>query len=296
MQLEAVSNGLKWLEHKTKPIFVAVALILYAVSLIQLAFVVSPITQLGLYLEGALANLSIPFGIILLQEMLELIANIGDNNLLSARHQFEIVVLVIVRSFFKSFSKVSGYVSRAEFGEPVQESIVKIVAIIVLMLLIFAFRRMAESQYLRTYVSGQRANKYKQVLVVLVIFFVIINMIMVQPSAEETTYIGELFTDSIITEFIRQVFTGIIIIDAMFLIIAIMMDSRFLTLAFESTLIIGLIFARLPLFSSSILSYALSVIGVGFATATLYVMYRVANIEHREMVASDVVMAGHASD
>lgn len=279
MQLESVSTGLKWLEHHTKPLFVGVAIILYAISLVQLAGEINPIRELDLFLTEALGNLTIPFGVILLQEMLELVANIGESNLLSARHQFEIVVLVIVRSFFKSFSKVGDYIDRGEFGEPVQLAIVKIVAIILLMLLIYAFRRMAESQYLRNYVSGQTVNQYRQVLVVILSIFVLINMLIINQNFEDT-------------EFIRQIFTGIIIIDAMFLILAIMKDSRFLTLAFESSLIIALIFARLPLFSSTLLSFSLSVVGVGFATAALYIMYRVANVTNMEMVAAES-MAGN---
>ncbi len=274
MQLKSVASALKWVEHQTKPIFVAVAIILYANSLVRLAARVNPVQELDVFLTDALGNLFIPFSVILMQEMLELIANIGESNLLSARHQFEIVVLVIVRSFFKSFEKVSDYIDRGEFGEPVQQAVIKICAIILLMLLIFAFRRMAESQYLRTYVSGQSVNQYKQVLVVILSVFVLVNMLVVS---------GE-FKD---TEFIRQIFTGIIIIDAMFLIVAIMRDSRFLTLAFESCLIIALVFARLPLFSSTSLTYVLSVVGVGFAAAALYIMYRVANVTQIDMVAAE---------
>ncbi len=92
MNLRIVSEWIEWLEHKTKPLFVGVALILYAISLVELASEISPITQLDEYLVGALANLSIPFGVILLQELLELVANISESNLLSARRQFEIVV------------------------------------------------------------------------------------------------------------------------------------------------------------------------------------------------------------
>ncbi|MEM7335408.1 MAG: hypothetical protein AAF490_25240 [Chloroflexota bacterium] len=273
-QLQPVSEGLKWFEHRTKPIFVIVAIALYANSLVRLAIEVSPTKELDTFLTDALGNLFIPFSVILMQEMLELIANIGENNLLSARHQFEIVVLVIVRSFFKSFEKVSGYIEDGVFSEPVRQAVIKICAIILLMFLIFAFRRMAESKYLRTYVSGQTVNQYKQILVVILSLFVLGNMLFISGPFEET-------------EFIRQIFTGIIIIDAMFLIIAIMRDSRFLTIAFESSLIIALVFARFPLFSSTSLSYALSVLGVGFATATLYIMYRVANVVQIEMVAAE---------
>ena len=90
----------------------------------------SPVYQLNEFLVGALANLSIPFGIILLQEMLELVANIGESTLLSARHQFEIILLVLVRSFFKKFDKVSGYVQDGELSSTVEEAIIKIISIV----------------------------------------------------------------------------------------------------------------------------------------------------------------------
>lgn len=265
MELSMIAEAIEWLEHRTKPLFVAVALILYAISLVELAGEIDPVAQLDEYLIGALANLSIPFGVILLQELLELVSNIAESNLLSARRQFEIVVLVIVRSFFKSFGKVSGYVEDGILGVPVQEAIVKIVAIIVLMWLIFAWHRMADSEYLSAYVRGQKINQYKQILVVALIVFILVHLLVINQYFEEL-------------EFIRLVFTGVIIIDAIFLLLAILRDSRFITITFESALIIALIFARFPLFTSSILSFSLSVVGVAFATGALLVMYRVAQI------------------
>ena len=73
--------------------------------------------------------------------------------------------------------------------------------------------------------------------------------------------------------FIHLVFTGLIIIDAIFLIIAILHNSKFDSLAFESGLVIGLIFARFPLFTSNTLSYMLSIVGITFATLSLYLLY-----------------------
>ena len=270
MDVHVVSESIEWLEHKTKPLFVIVAIVLYAISLVQLAAEVSPLNQLDAYLVGALANLSIPFGIILLQELLELVASISESNLRSARHQFEIVLLVIVRSFFKKFDQVSGYVESGDFSSTVQEAVIKIGGILILMFLIFAFRYMSESKYLKNYLEGQRINEYKQILVVILILFTLGYLIFVVGSFDEI-------------EFIRLVFTGIIIIDAMFLLVAIIRDSSFVTVAFESGLIIALIFARFPLFVSNQLSVILSVIGALFATGSLYLMYQATNMYHRRL-------------
>lgn len=267
MDLKIVSETLEWLEHRTKPLFVIVALILYIISLYQLGLEVSPMNQLDEFLVGALGNLSIPFGIILLQELLELVANISESNLLSARRQYEIVVLVIVRSFFKKFGSVSGYVDEGAFSSTIQESMIKIFALALLMILVFLFRYMAESKYLRNYVTGQITNAYKQVLVVILVLFVLGYMLIIQRQFDEI-------------DFIRLVFTGVIIIDAIFLLLAIMRDSSFVTVAFESMLIISLIFARFPLFASNKLSYILSVMGVALGTFALYLMYRGTQIRH----------------
>ena len=265
MQLHLVSDAIEWLEHKTKPLFVAAALILYAWSLVQLAAETSPITELDQFLVGALANLSIPFGVILLQELLELVSNIGENNLLSARHQFEIILLVLVRSFFKKFAKVSGYVQDGDFSSSVEEAVVKIVAIIILMVLIFYFRRMAESEYVSQYTGGRTLNRYKQILVVALVIFILVNMLLVTGQFDDIA-------------FISLVFTGIIIIDAIFLILSMLQQKQLLLLAFDSSIIIALIFVRFPLFASNSLAVMLSVLGVSFATATLFVVYKVANV------------------
>lgn len=134
--------------RKTKPLFVAADLILYAIAIYRIAQNVKPLENLNQFLVESLIALTIPFGIILLQEMLELVAKISENNLLSARHQFEIVLLVIIRSFFKSFSKVNSYVEDRAFSEPVQEAVVRVVTIIFLMILIHFSRVMSESSYL----------------------------------------------------------------------------------------------------------------------------------------------------
>jgi len=122
---------------------------------------------------------------------------------------------------------------------------------------------MAESAYLERYAEqGRRSNLYKQILVVALIIFVLIDFIVIQQSFDELI-------------FIRLVFTGLIVIEALFLILSIWYNSNFVILIFESSLVIALIFARFPLFTSNILSYCLSVLGVAFATATLYLIYRI---------------------
>ena len=182
MDIKIVSETLEWLEHRTKPLFVIVALALYAISLYRLGVEVPPMKELDAFLVGALSNLSIPFGIILLQELLELVAKTSESNLLSARHQYEIVVLVIVRSFFKKFGSVSGYVDAGEFSSTIQEAVVKIAALILLGILVSVFRHLSESQYLRNYQTGQVVNAYKQILVVILVVFVLGYMLFVQGS------------------------------------------------------------------------------------------------------------------
>ena len=105
--LTGLSDSLDWLEHKTKSFFVVVAMLLYAGSLFLLAQKVSPLSDLDTFLVKALGNLSIPFGVILLQELLELLTAIPRSTLRSTCQQFEIVALVILRSFFKDFYKLN---------------------------------------------------------------------------------------------------------------------------------------------------------------------------------------------
>ncbi len=261
MNIHTLAEGLEWLEHKTKPLFVGAALLAYAVSLVVLATQINPVTHLEDYLVGALGNLAIPFGIILLQEMLELITSISDSTLVSARRQFEIVVLVLVRSFFKKFDKVNEMVIAGEFGSYVREATVKVVAIVIIVALILYFRNLARTHSMRDYAQeGLKANLWKQLLAVILSVVVLLDMILIMSEFDEIV-------------FIRIVFTGLIIIDAIFLILAILKDSSFSSLAFESGLVIGLIFARFPLFSSNTLSYALSIVGVAFATLSLYLLY-----------------------
>ena len=261
MNIHTLAEGLEWLEHKTKPLFVGAALISYAISLVVLAAKINPATDLEEYLVGALGNLAIPFSIILLQEMLELITSISESTLVSAQRQFEIVVLVLVRSFFKKFDKVNEMVIAGEFGSYVREATVKVIAIVIIVALILYFRNLARTHSMRDYAKeGRKANLWKQLLAVVLSIVVLLDMLLIMQSFDEIV-------------FIRIVFTGLIIIDAIFLILAILKDSSFNNLAFESGVVIGLIFARFPLFSSNTLSYILSIIGIIFATLSLYLLY-----------------------
>jgi signal transduction histidine kinase len=74
--------------------------------------------------------------------------------------------------------------------------------------------------------------------------------------------------------FVSTVFTAMIVADAIFLVIAIMRDSEFDKIAFESSLVIALIFVRFPLFTTNELSYGLSIVGMAFASASLYLFVR----------------------
>ncbi|MEM7343494.1 MAG: hypothetical protein AAF485_04580 [Chloroflexota bacterium] len=262
MNEHILAEALEWLEEKTKPLFVLAALILYALEVYRITRVISPVEQLDAFLIESLAALSIPFGIILLQEMLELVTRISESNLISARRQFEIVILVIIRSFFKNFAKVNGYVDDGIFSPVVIEAIVKVGAILALIVLIHLFRVMAEGQGLDWYAGqGERTNLYKQALVVILVISAIVYQLFFDPTAVFGTF------DEF--RFIRLVFTGLIVIESLFLILSIA-KSNFGRLILESCLVIALIFARFPLFASNTLSYILCIIGVAFATGSLY--------------------------
>ncbi len=285
MNEHMLAHALEWLEEKTKPLFVLAAFGLYVLDIVRIITTeVNPLDDLNKFLILALGALSIPFGVILLQELLELITNIADSNLISARRQFEIVLLVIIRSFFKSFAKVNDYVDRGEWGDPVEESVIKVVAIILMVLLLHFFRRMTESQQLHWAVDvGRRTNLYKQAIVVILVLFVLAYQLLIGPNASLRN-----FND---LQFIRLVFTGMIVIDALFLILSILKGS-FPRLILESSLIIALIFARFPLFTSNSLSYALSVVGVGFATVALFLFYYISRWFQSLSAAEQVAVQG----
>ncbi|MEM7127694.1 MAG: hypothetical protein AAF702_15275 [Chloroflexota bacterium] len=271
--------ALEWLEERTKPLFVVAALLAYGFEIYSIMAVMNPLNDLNFFLIEALSALTTPFSIILLQEMLELVAKISESNLLSARHQFEIVLLVIVRSFFKSFSKVNGYVAEGEFSPTVQEAVVKVFAIIILMAMIYFFRVMSDSKYLNWYSEqGERSNLYKQALVVVLVIFALVYQIAYARSFN-------------VFDFVSLIFTGLIVIEALFLILAIA-KGDFGRLVLESSLVIALIFARFPLFASNTLSYILSVIGVAFATASLYLYYRVSIRMQENRQAAEATASG----
>lgn len=253
-----IANNLAHVTEKAKPLFSAVALFLYALSLIVLARDVSPIRDLSGFLVEALVRLSIPFSVILLQELLELVTMMSGSTLASTQQQFQIVVLVLLRGFFKDFGKLNAKVVGGLFAEPVQKAVVKLLAIVAMTALIVWFQRLSSSATIRTHKhSGRTANLYKEMVVIVLIGLVILNMAVYQRSFE-------------IMAFISLVFTGMIIVDAAFFLISIARGHEFHKLIFEGGLVISLIFARFALFANNTLAYSLSVLGVGFATILLF--------------------------
>lgn len=257
---EHVAEGVEWVEEKSKILFVAVALGLYAWSLVELSTEVDILTDVNLFLVRALANLSIPFSVILLQELLELVANISHSTLQSARRQFEIVVLVVVRSFFKSFDKLNTYVDDGSLGAPVYQAGLKVLAILAMTGLIIYFASNTTKASITDYLlAGRTANLFKEMLVLVLVALILVD---------------ELFSGFEGLHFISTVFTALIVADAVFLVIAIMRDSEFDKIAFESSLVIGLIFVRFPLFTTNELSYGLSIVGMVFASLSLFLFVR----------------------
>ncbi|MBT7303510.1 MAG: ATP-binding protein [Victivallales bacterium] len=271
--LGKMAAGLKHIEHRAKPWFVGAALLSYGVALVHLAGEVDPVADLDEFLVKALAALVVPFGIILLQELFELLASISESTLKATRQQFEIVVLVLVRSFFKDFYKLNKAVSAGTFSEPVQKALVKVAAILVMAVLIMVFRRLSEKAGVERYDAGRRgANLWKQGVVILLVAGVL-------------TKFGVDRTFNTM-DFIILVFTGMIVVDAVFFLLTILRGHEFEGLMFDGGLVVALILARFPLFAANIPAYALSVVGVGFATACLYLFVRSAESDflgvHRE--------------
>ena len=264
---EPLAKGLDWFEQKTKGIFVVVALFLYAGSLVLLARQVSPVTDIDTFLVKALGNLSIPFGVILLQELLELLTAISQSTLRSTCQQFEIVALVILRSFFKDFYKLNKAVAVGDFDEPIQTALVKVVAIVLITVLIAIFRRLSERAGIeKRNAARQGVNLSKQATVVLLGIVVLLYMLTVQRSFDVMT-------------FMSLVFTGMIVVDAVFFLVSIMKTHEFDSLMFNGCLIVSLIFARFPLFTANTLSYTLAFVGVAFGTAVLYLFVRSTELE-----------------
>lgn len=260
--LHHLERGVEWIEEKARGPFVVAAIVVYVVSLVVLATKINPLTDLDDYLVKGLANLSYPFGIILLQELLELVARISRSTLSSTSQQFEIVALVILRSFFKDFYKLNEAVGLGEFGEPVQKAVVKVVALLLIAALIAVFNHLSKRAGIeKRNLSRRTANLLKQALVVILILGVVVYLF---ASNQQLN----------ITSLITLVFTGMIIIDALFFLWTIQQTNEFSALMFDGGLVVSLILARFPLFASNTLSYCLAFIGTAFATAALYLFIR----------------------
>ena len=270
-------HSLEHLEARTRKWFVTAALLAYAGSLVWLTREVSPVSQLDAFLVKALAHLSIPFSIILLQELFELVITISQSTLRSTCQQFEIVALVILRSFFKDFYKLNQAVASGEYGEPVAKALVKAAAILLITVLIFIFKRLSDRAGMERRDRGRRAaNQWKQMAVLALCLGVFMNMAPAWRSFE-------------IMRFISLVFTGMIVVDAVFFLWTMLKNHEFDSLMFDGGLVVGLIFARFPLFASNILSYLLAVVGVAFATAALRMFVRPPEIELLGNPAEDEV-------
>lgn len=258
--MQRVNDSLVFFETKTKLLFSGAALLLYFISLVQLVLE-HPLT-LNAFLVDALGKLIIPFSIILLQELLELITFISGNTLKSAQQQFQIVALVLLRSFFKDFAKLNEEVALGLFDEPVQKAIVKLLAIICMTALIMWFQRLSRKPQMQSYSQEKhKVNLYKEMVVIALIVFVLIDLIAFEPPFS-------------VMYLISLVFTGMIVIDAAFFIHSISKGHKFSRLVFEGGMVISLVFARFALFANNILAYSLSVLGVAFATVSLLLFSR----------------------
>jgi|GEM_PF-1907637 len=255
--LQKIADGLEHLEERSKPLFVVAALGLYVYSLVEAAGTYPITAETEAFLIQALANLSIPFGVLLMQELLELIANISHSTLQSARRQFEIVVLVLVRGFFKSFDSLNEHVAGEVYGGYVMDSVIKVVAIVIITGLITQFVKMSRKGTLIPYILESRtANLYKQTFVVTLTGFILTMQLL-------NGFNGD--------DFIVTIFTALIVADAIFLVFAIVRNSNFDKLAFESALVIALIFVRYPLLpGSNTISFGFSIVGILFATVSLH--------------------------
>lgn len=288
--LRAFAHSLEKLEEKTKPLFVAVAILLYAGSLAFLVRKVNPLTDLDEFLVKALANLSIPFGVILLQELLELITAIPRSALGSAAQQFEIIALVILRSFFKDFYKLNKAVALGEFSEPVQLAIVKVISLVLITVLIITFNRLSERAGVeRQHAGRSNANLLRQFVVVVLCTATAIYMVTVEHSFDIMT-------------FISIVFTGMIVLDAVFFLWMMPKNHEFDSLMFDGNLVVSLIFARFPLFTANLVSFPLAVIGVALATGGLHLFIRptelrlLGNPQEDDVARLDLTIKNRTSD
>jgi serine/threonine-protein kinase RsbW len=288
--LYRITHGLEKIEEKTKYLFITIAILLYTVSLVQLAQKVSPLTSLDEFLVKALANLSIPFGVILLQEFFELINTIPKSALQSACQQFELIALVILRSFFKEFYKLNKAVTAGEFSDPVKLAIVKVVSLAVITVLIIIFKRLSERAGLERQSAKQvRINHLKQFSVIILCLASLVYML----------YFKQSFY---IITFLSIVFTGLIVLDALFFMIMIPQNDEFDNLMYDGTLVISLIFARFPLFAVNIVAFPMAMIGVALATGGLYLFIRptelhfLGNPREDEVARLDIVIKNRLAE
>lgn len=97
--VEKIAGMLAHIAEHAKPLFSGAALLFYVGSLVLLVRDVNPIHEQDTFLVEALVRLSIPFSIILLQEILELATMMSGRTLASKQQQFQIVVLVRLLAF-----------------------------------------------------------------------------------------------------------------------------------------------------------------------------------------------------
>jgi hypothetical protein len=271
-----ISKPFQWFDEKlvkfqdkAKPFFSGAALILYIASLVGFLYKAEGPITFNAFLIQALVSLSIPFGVILLQELLELITFISDSSLRATQRQFQIVVLVLLRSFFKDFSKLNIKVTAGVFAEPVQNAVVKLFAVAFMIALIVCFRRLSKNPVIQRYGEKERTiNLYKEMMAI-VLLGVSLFVVITDKSWFSAT---ALMNADSVTALITLVFTGMIIVDAIFFIVSIARGHEFNRLAFEASIVISLIFARFAIFANNILGYSLSTLGVAFATGSLFLL------------------------
>ena len=271
-----ISKPFQWFDEKlvkfqdkAKPFFSGAALILYIASLVGFLYKAEGPITFNVFLIQALVSLSIPFGVILLQELLELITFISDSSLIATQRQFQIVVLVLLRSFFKDFSKLNVKVTAGVFAEPVQNAVVKLFAVAFMIALIVCFRRLSKNPVIQRYGEKERTiNLYKEMMAI-VLLGVSLFVVITDKSWFSVT---ALMNADSVTALITLVFTGMIIVDAIFFIVSIARGHEFNRLAFEASIVISLIFARFAIFANNILGYSLSTLGVAFATGSLFLL------------------------
>ena len=161
---------------------------------------------------------------------------------------------------FKDFSKLNIKVTSGGFSEPVQNAVVKLIAVALMIALIVCFRRLSRNPVIQKYGNKDHTiNLYKE-MICIVLF--VVSMVVVIMNEHRLS----------ITALIMLVFTGMIIIDAIFFIVSIGRGHEFNRLAFEASIVISLIFARFAIFANNMLAYLLSTLGVAFATGSLFML------------------------